>query len=314
MNKKIITRISNEIGNQLFMYASTFAIARKLNRNLYIDNESAFESRKNISTYALNNFNISSKIADENYKFLGIKGYIKRKFLKKIDIIKKEKRFYLEKKDNFKISKYNMEIDNSKISNELFIEGYFESEKYFNNIRSKIINEFDFKDSNKYIKSSFYPKLCLKNSVSICLRQNRFLEGKNKEKKATNYFKSENFNLEQISYINKAIDFFTSKLNSPTFYLWSNNTKNIDINQFKSKITIVDHNADFLSDIDKRALDMFLISQCNHHIVIPSSFNWWGAWLSQKADKIICRPSDNSFSNFKLNNLDFWPDNWIELK
>ena len=166
----------------------------------------------------------------------------------------------------------------------------------------------------KYIKSSFYPKLCLKNSVSICLRQNRFLEGKNKEKKATNYFKSENFNLEQISYINKAIDFFTSKLNSPTFYLWSNNTKNIDINQFKSKITIVDHNADFLSDIDKRALDMFLISQCNHHIVIPSSFNWWGAWLSQKADKIICRPSDKSFSNFKLNNLDFWPDNWIELK
>ena len=91
MKKKIITRISNEIGNQLFMYASTFAIAKKLNRNLYIDNQSAFESRKNISTYALNNFNISSKIADDNYKFLGNRGYIKRKILKKIDIIKKEK-------------------------------------------------------------------------------------------------------------------------------------------------------------------------------------------------------------------------------
>ena len=53
----------------------------------------------------------------------------------------------------------------------------------------------------------FYPKLNIKNSVSICLRQNRFLEGKNKKKDTNNYFKSENFNLEQISYINQCIDF-----------------------------------------------------------------------------------------------------------
>ena len=57
---KFIVRISNEIGNQMFMYASTFAIAKKLNRSLYIDDETAFLTRKNISKYALNNFNLSS--------------------------------------------------------------------------------------------------------------------------------------------------------------------------------------------------------------------------------------------------------------
>ena len=31
---------------------------------------------------------------------------------------------------------------------------------------------------------------------------------------------------------------------------------------------------------------MFLISQSKNHIVIPSSFNWWGAWLSKKKGKI----------------------------
>ena len=51
MNKRIITRISNELGNQLFMYASTFAIAKKLGRELLIDNETSFESNKKFSGF-----------------------------------------------------------------------------------------------------------------------------------------------------------------------------------------------------------------------------------------------------------------------
>ena len=84
MNKRIITRISNELGNQLFMYASTFAIAKKLGRDLIIDDETAYKSKKNISNYGLNNFKISSHIASSIDKFLGLKGYLKRKFLKKL--------------------------------------------------------------------------------------------------------------------------------------------------------------------------------------------------------------------------------------
>ena len=313
MHKKIITRISNEIGNQLFMYASSYAIAKKKNRILYIDNETAFSTNKNISFYGLNNFNITSKIADRDYKFLGFIGYLKRKILKKIDILKNKKALYIEKKDKSKITRYSNEIYNLNFSDNLFLEGYFETEKYFNDIKDEILSEFSFKDTNKYLKSIFYPKLIKKNSVSICLRQNRFLEGKNKKKNSENYLKSETFNLEQITYINKAIDFLNSKLSSPNFFLWSNNTKNIDKSQFNAKIEIIDHENNFLRNIDRRALDLFLISQCNHHIVIPSSFNWWGAWLSKKKDKIICRPADSFFSNFKVNNLDFWPKNWIEI-
>ena len=48
MPKKLILRLSNEIGNQMFMYASAFSIAKELNRSYYIDNETAFLSNKNV--------------------------------------------------------------------------------------------------------------------------------------------------------------------------------------------------------------------------------------------------------------------------
>jgi len=52
------------------------------------------------------------------------------------------------------------------------------------------------------------------------------------------------------------------------------------------------------------------MTQAKHYIVIPSSFNWWGCWLSNHTNKIVFRPSNNFFSEFKLNNRDFWPDSW----
>ena len=54
-----------------------------MNRNLLIDNETAYLSRKNISNYGLNNFHITAKISNDNYKFKNFKGYLERKFLKK---------------------------------------------------------------------------------------------------------------------------------------------------------------------------------------------------------------------------------------
>ena len=87
MPQKLIIRLSNEIGNQMFMYASAYSISRELNRELYIDNETAFTSRKNVSKYGLNLFNISSSIAPENFKYKNLFGYVKRKDLFKTDFL-----------------------------------------------------------------------------------------------------------------------------------------------------------------------------------------------------------------------------------
>ena len=55
------------------------------------------------------------------------------------------------------------------------------------------------------------------------------------------------------------------------------------------------------------------MTQAKHYVVIPSSFNWWGCWLSDNENKIVYRPSDSFFSNYKTNNVDFWPETWIKI-
>jgi len=313
INKKIIIRISNELGNQMFMYASALGMANKLNINLIIDDESAYKSKKNISRYGLNNFNLSSLVASDSKKFLGIFGYLRRKILKKINPYIKNKVIFVEPKNAEKITRYNEEIYNLKLSKNVFVEGYFESEKYFSNIKDKINSEFKFLNEAKYQKSTYLNEIIESNSVSICLRQNRFIEGVNKDNEL-NKKKSVKFTNEQIEYINKSISYIKKNVQKSTFFIWSNDLTDLEDSAFDEKINKVIHDNEFTKNLDKRALDMYLISQCNHHIVIPSSFNWWGAWLSNKQNKIVCRPSNDFFTDFKINNLDFWPSNWKEIK
>ena len=312
INKKIIIRISNELGNQMFMYASALGIANKLDMNLIIDNESAYKSKKNISKYGLNNFSVTSDIAPDSKKFLGMYGYLKRKILKKINPYIKNKVIFIEPKNTEKITRYNEEIYNLKLSENVFVEGYFESEKYFVDIKDKISREFKFLNEAKYQKSAYFNEISKSSSVSICLRQNRFIEGINRNNEL-NKKKSVKYSNEQIEYINQSISYIQKNVQKPTFFIWSNDLIGLKNNVFDEKINKVIHDNEFTKNLDKRALDMYLISQCNHHIVIPSSFNWWGAWLSKKQNKIVCRPSDNYFTDFRINNLDFWPSNWREI-
>ena len=103
MKKKIILRLSNEIGNQMFMYASAYSISKKMNRELLLDDETAFLLKKNISKFGLGNFKISTPISNNKFKFKTIFGYLKRKFLIKTDFLRSKKNFIWKKKIKIKL-------------------------------------------------------------------------------------------------------------------------------------------------------------------------------------------------------------------
>ena len=191
------------------------------------------------------------------------------------------------------------------------MEGYFESEKYFFKYKKDVLNIFIPKKKAEFQKNKYFDDIVNNEAVSLCLRQDRFTE---KFRSITNLDrnKSKVFLDEQVSFILNAIEYFKRKLKSPSFYLWSNNFKNLN-NIFKNDNEKFIDNSNILNDIEKMHLDLYLMTKCKHYAVIPSAFNWWGTWLSKNYGKIVVRPRSNFFKSLNVKNKDYWPEDWISL-
>jgi hypothetical protein len=301
--KKVIVRIAEGLGNQLFMYANALAIAKSNNATLYVDDESAFFKKKNkqrLREYNLNIFNTYISICKSHNKFNTYPKDIVRKFLKIIDLFRSEKLFLIDNTSNHSL--FYDKLTNLNFKNTLYIEGHFESEKYFSFLESDLkssltINNELIKIDNKLINS-----IKNSNSISIHIRRHRFSEEMNKNHRENNV-KSEEFTRSIIKYVYRSVNFFKNNVENPKFFIWSNDFSDLDIHFDKKNFTFIKGN-----DI---ATDFYLFSLCKHFIVGPSTFHWWGAWLNNNANKICLRP-DEEFLN-PSNNKSFWPKNWLKF-
>tara|TARA_Y100000590_G_scaffold302684_1_gene341212 strand:+ start:1498 stop:2412 length:915 start_codon:yes stop_codon:yes gene_type:complete len=303
--KIVIVRLGNGLGNQLFTYATAYVFAKKNNAKLYVDDESGFYKRYK---YGLNNFRITAPIIEKKYKFLGYTGRIKRKVLQKINIIKKDKIFLIEKKDKNKLTYYNPEQLNINFSKKIYIEGYFQSEKYFLNHKDDLLKEFTFKENIQLQNSSFINEIKDSNSVSIHIRQERFLasEGHKNLNELNNKFLKYN-----IDITKRGVEYFDRVLKNPKYFLWSNNFDKLKDYFPSNKFIFVNENLK-----KDPAYDLFLMSQCKHFVLSPSTFHYWGAYLSTNKNKICIAPDktiyENSYYGFS-NNKDIKSDWWKEI-
>lgn len=287
------------------MYAHAYALSKKLGRELYIDDESAYLKKKSVGSYRLDRFNISSKIIEKKHKFLSIFQYFKKKYISKLDYFKKNKFFYTEKKDRYKKTYYYNDQDlNKNINSLIFVRGHFECEKYFLNYRKSILKEFSFKNAKQYQDNRYYKYILNNNVIAITIRQNRFNERNYSQKKNLYLKNKSNFFLKkQIKYIYKAISYFKTKVKNPKFVIWSNDFSNLD-KYFNNNFLFVNN-----TNGNKDLTDLYLLTQCKYFIISPSTFSWWGAWLSERKNKICIRPENLNVSN----NKDFWPIDWKSI-
>ena len=174
--KKIIVKIAAGLGNQMFMYANAYALSKKYSLDLTVDNTSGFFQKKNRTLsreYGLDIFNLSSKKSSNVDKFDTYLKHLLKKLLIFYDIFCIRKIFFKEKSNKDKMSSF-IPIDISNTKKKIYIEGYFQSEKYFSEFKKNLQDEFSINLANTDFKDTYKNNLINTNSISLHLRRNRF--------------------------------------------------------------------------------------------------------------------------------------------
>ena len=278
----IITKITGGLGNQMFQYAVARAISIKNNDIMKLD-ITAYETYTLHNGYRLNIFNIKENIATEKeiIKFIG-KRNILNKVLNKFNF---NKNIFKEKERTI----FDKEVFLKK---DIYLDGYWQTEKYFINIRKELLKDFTIKEKNTTIVNNYLNKISISNSVSIHVRRG-------------DYFKHPEIGILDISYYIDAVKYINKKIKNPIFYIFSN-----DIEWCKLNFDFIDNKV-FICDTKTEIDDMTLMKNCKHNIVANSSFSWWSAWLNEYKMKIVVAPKKWMVIN--PNNYKWSPSNWVEL-
>ena len=181
--------------------------------------------------------------------------------------------------------------------------GYFQSYKYFEEYEKDIFDLLHFDEYKKNVAKSYgnnnqdfislhfrvgdYVKLQhahpLMSSAYYCNAIQRIITQTNKDDWTIVYFCEEN----DIKYV-------MDKINK--------------IQKRFPKITFIKVNSN-LTDWEQ----MLLMSLAKHNIIANSSFSWWGAYLNNNENKIVCYPNKWFGSGMKQHNTkDLFPPTWKE--
>lgn len=283
----IRVKIFGGLGNQMFQYAFGKAVAQANNYEVeFIYDNSSYERE-----LGLNYFNIQTLISYKKWEYPLI-----YKLLAKIN---KFTAFKLYPYNNQKyIYDYKLNFDGAllEVKDNSFLEGYWQSEKYFKSIENIIREEFEIISPINEKSLEAINSINKTNSVSIHFRRGDYISDENAKK--THGMCSE-------EYYKKSIAFIKEKISDPHFFIFSD-----DINWVKNNFKFSE-NATFIDFTTLPIDDLRLMSLCNHNIMANSTFSWWAAWLNCNKDKIVISPK-KWFLNSR-DDSDLLIEGWIKL-
>ncbi|HXA02812.1 MAG TPA: alpha-1,2-fucosyltransferase [Cytophagaceae bacterium] len=288
----IVVKLSGGLGNQMFQYACGRFLSEIKHTDLQLDVKSFQDKSSNpdltYRDYQLRIFNIDEKLASEK----DVQSFIKPKsFLKKII-------FKIRQKSRGKIiatdSNYDLNILDKE--SDIYLDGYFQNEKYFIGIKDILSKEFSLKDRLNASYSEMQNQISICNSVSIHIRRGDYVNNS-----VTNNYHG----VCGLDYYKKAMSVIAEKVTEPRFFIFSDDVNWVREN-LKSQWPLT-----FVSG-GKSFEDLFLMSQCKHNIIANSSFSWWAGWLNKYPEKIVVGPL-KWFNDPKINAGFNLPEKWIRV-
>jgi len=265
---KVSVKLQGGLCNYLFQIATAYAYAKKTGKECIFTTDDSVVVHKHLDNYKEN---ILSNVEFlKNYNFSGFKTLSESGF-------------------NY------AEIPN--VNNNIYLQGYYQSEKYFKEYLDDIKNMFKFpyyifEDVAEIALDSYGIEMDIDNTCSIHVRRGDFLNYPNHHPQ------------QGIQYYMKA----AKKIGmDKTFLVFSD-----DIQWCKENFPEMD-NFIFIEGL-KDYEDLLLMSLCKNNIICNSTFSWWAAWLNNNKEKIIIAPKKwfgSAYENYNIKDL--LPNDWIQI-
>lgn len=289
----ITVRIKGGLGNQLFQYAAAYALSKRVEQDLQLD--ITFFPQQTLRGFKLNQMNISNKRVENSLsKAVEIyKNKYLNKILRKINVrilpCAKNGIFLLETRSDIVPEFFSI------TQNDIYMDGYYQSEEYFKDYRRELISQFtpNYTPETEYIEAINCVERC--NSVAVHVRRGDFLNAQN-DWNPNHYLLGEEYYHNSLQYVETHIE-------NPVFFWFSD-----DIEWVKRNFG---ERADFRfislhtkhADID----EMMLMKRCKHIIAANSTFSWWASWLNENERTLHICPKK------RYGNLHMIPENWIKV-
>lgn len=279
------------MGNQLFQYATAFALSKRKSEPLVLDTR-FFDHYTLHGGYKLDHFNISARILSKEEESL-YPNWQANLLLRYPIIDRAFKKWHVERQFTYQDRIYRMKRGQALL-------GYWQSELYFQEYRKEISAEFTLKEQSSVTAQQISVAMQGGNSVAVHIRRGDYL---------SNPSALRTHGICSLGYYNHAMSLLNERINDAQFYIFSD-----DIAWAKENIKIgkTSKNLIFIEG-ESVETDFWLMTQSKHHIIANSTFSWWGAWLANNTDEqlVIC-PSP-WFDDKNLSETDLIPKSWIRL-
>ncbi len=297
----IIINLKGGLGNQMFQYALGYCLSKKKNTELYLDTRLMEEHKikpppRNVPRdFDLDIFDIEKKIVKkiDLIKTLQFSNSYRVRQIIAMNLDKLNLFCFYEKKRIF-----NKRVFLNNFKN-IYLDGLWQSEKYFIDYRKDILNLFSF-DKIKNLQENITLLNKINFDKSVCLNVRR-----------TDFLTNPEHNVVNIDYYKKALEILKKKF-----------SKDLDVYIFSDDLEWCKENFQFLENkhfiehqyAGNKFFNYLYLMTCFKIFVIPnSSFAWWAAWLSKKNDKVILVPEKWS-GLVNQDFIDIIPENWIKVK
>jgi hypothetical protein len=283
----IISKIIGGFGNQLFQFALGYALSQQ-NRTSHLLDVSSFDSYK-LRRFELLRFHLPCKL-----------GSVRMRRLKGLKVLTYVPPLNLQVSQRVLENGLAFQPELLKLTGSLYLEGYFQNEKYFREHKSTFQNIFiSEKALNPKSKvQNWLSDIKSSESCAIHVRRGDYIN--NPETRKVHF-------VCDLSYFEKAMKQMESKHPNVQFYCFTDDVAWAETNLgSKSNLKVVQiSNGDFYSDF-------YLMNQCRHSIICNSTFSWWATWLRPQEGSVIA--PNRWFNLAEYNKIEIVPERWQQLE